>query len=327
MKTHSRTMPMLYLLLGLSIAGTALTDEEDEAPAAAALNTAQPELTGEQQQAVGITLVHPLPASAASPIQGYGEILDAAALISDSGHLASVRAAARAASAEAQRLGELYKGGADASLRAVESAQAAAVEAQAQAQSAASAYDLQWGPLSRYGDTQRAALIEALASGKSLLLRADLPGRLRIGAVPDKALIDIDGTQVPARVLGPLRRSATDSQSVGLLLLVEQAPNGLGAGARVMVALQGDVAKGVLVPNAALLYGEQGAYVYRRLGTAEKDGKQQYAPVAVKLLQASGDAWLVQGVDADDTIVANGAGVLWSLQGLGTFSAEEEEHD
>jgi hypothetical protein len=47
----------------------------------------------------------------------------------------------------------------------------------------------------------------------------------------------------------------------------------------------------------------------------------------VKLLQAAGTAWLVQGVDTDDIIVANGAGVLWSLQGLGTFSAEEEDHD
>ena len=28
-----------------------------------------------------------------------------------------------------------------------------------------------------------------------------------------------------------------------------------------------------------------------------------------------------------DNIVVHGAGVLWSLQGLGSFSAGEEEHD
>ena len=84
---------------------------------------------------------------------------------------------------------------------------------------------------------------------------------------------------------------------------------------------------GVMVPNAALLYGEQGVYVYRQFEQPGKDAKFHYAPVAVKLLQAAGDAWLVQGVDDDDLIVANGAGVLWSLQGLGTFSAEEEDHD
>jgi hypothetical protein len=323
----ARVTPLLYALLGLSIGGVAFTDEDDEAPAPAAVNTAQPELSAEQQQAVGIALVHPLKASAATPIEGYGEILDAATLISDSGHLAITRAAARTASAEAQRLAGLYQGGADASLRAVESAQAAEIEAQTQAQIAASAYALQWGPLTKLSDSERTALIDALTGGRSLLLRADLPGRVRLGTVPQSAVLHIDGTEVPARVLGPLQRSAADSQSVGLLLRVDHAPSGLGAGARVRVTLQAEPANGVLVPNAALLYGEQGAYVYRRLDNKPADGKQQYAPVTVKLLQASGDTWLVQGIDSDDFIVANGAGVLWSLQGLGTFSAEEEDHD
>ena len=76
----------------------------------------------------------------------------------------------------------------------------------------------------------------------------------------------------------------------------------------------------------AELYNEQGAYVYRQLAASDH-GKQQYAAVPVKLLQAMGSAWLVQGVDSDDVIVASGAGVLWSLQGLGTFTAEEEDHD
>ena len=66
-----------------------------------------------------------LKASAAARIDGYGEVLDAASLIGDAGRLASTRAAARTANAEEQRLSALYNGGAEASLRAVESAQAA----------------------------------------------------------------------------------------------------------------------------------------------------------------------------------------------------------
>ena len=65
----ARVTPLLYALLGLSIGGVAFTDEDDEAPAPAAVNTAQPELSAEQQQAVGIALVHPLKASAATPIE------------------------------------------------------------------------------------------------------------------------------------------------------------------------------------------------------------------------------------------------------------------
>lgn len=285
-------------------------------------------MTASQSSAAGITLVHPVKASAAARIDGYGEVLDAASLIGDAGKLASTRAAARAANAEEQRLSALYNNGAEASLRALESAQAAQIEASTQAQMASSSFALQWGPIAKLSDAQRARLIEAVTSGRSILLRADLPGRLRLGTVPQTAMVSVDGTPVAARVLGPLQRSATDSQSVGLLLQIDHAPGGIGAGARVLVSLQGGSDKGVLVPSAALLYGEHGAYVYRRVSdTTSRNGKQQFTPVPVKLLQAAGDAWLVQGVDDDDFIVANGAGVLWSLQGLGTYSAEEEDHD
>jgi hypothetical protein len=81
-----------------------------------------------------------------------------------------------------------------------------------------------------------------------------------------------------------------------------------------------------LVPAVALLYGEKGAYVYRDVGR-NTGGKHQYEAVAVQLLSAVGDGWLVSGLNASDAIVVDGAGVLWSLQGIGTFSAAEEEHD
>ncbi len=322
----SRSMLPLLWMLALA-SGPAFSDVDDDEPANPAVNTAQPELTRAQQQAVGITVVHPLKANAAQHIDAYGEVLDVAALIGDSGRLASTRAAERAAQTEAERLSVLYRNGADASLRAVESAQATAIEAQTQAQIATSAFALQWGPLAKLSDAQRAALIESLAGSHSALLRADLPGRLRLGTVPQSATVTIDGAPVAARVLGPLARSAVDSQSVGLLLQIDHPPSGLGAGARMLVSLRGDASSGVIVPDTALLYGEQGVYVYRQTPQQDPSAKLQYTPVAVKLLQSTGRAWLVQGVDDDDLIVANGAGVLWSLQGLGTFSAEEEDHD
>ncbi len=322
-----RWMPVFPLMAAMLLSGSAFPEEDEDGKAAAVGNTAQPELTPLQRDAVGISLIHPRKASAAERIDAYGETLDVAALIGDSGRLASARAAERAAHTEAQRLAALYKADADASLRAVETAEAAEIEARTQLQIAESNFALQWGPLAQWPAAQREALIAALSSGRSLLLRADLPGRLRLGTVPQAATITIDGAPIAARVIGPLPRSAEDSQSVGLLLQIDHPPAGLGAGARLRVSLHGGASSGVLVPNAALLYGEQGVYVYRQLEHADKGAKLRYAPVPVKLLQAAGDAWLVQGIDEDDLIVANGAGVLWSLQGLGTFTAEEEDHD
>jgi hypothetical protein len=144
--------------------------------------------------------------------------------------------------------------------------------------------------------------------------------------VGPRALLEIDGVSVAARVLGSLQRTDPQLQGAAWLLAVEHAPAGLGPGAHVRVLLERPPVKGVLVPAAALLYDESGAYVYRNAGP-NSGGKQQYQAVAVRLLSAMGDGWLVSGLDTSDAIVVHGAGVLWSLQGISTFSAAEAEHD
>jgi hypothetical protein len=155
-------------------------------------------------------------------------------------------------------------------------------------------------------------------------LRADLPGRHILGAVPGKALLDVDGIQVPGRVLGTLRQT-TELQSVGLLIEVQAAPAGLGPGARVPVALLTAERKGLLLPRDAVLYDENGAYVYKQLSKKTQAENARYAPVKVNLLLPYGDGWLVDGVDDDDNIVVRGAGVLWSLQGVGAHAVDDDD--
>src|SRR6266699_845800 len=77
---------------------------------------------------------------------------------------------------------------------------------------------------------------------------------------------------------------------------------------------------------AALVYAEKGSYVYRRHRTSSAAGFH-YEAVPVRPLSRVGSAWLVEGLAPDDQVVVQGAGVLWSLQGVGSFSAAEEEHD
>jgi hypothetical protein len=81
---------------------------------------------------------------------------------------------------------------------------------------------------------------------------------------------------------------------------------------------------GLLIPSEALVYTADGAYVYRQKGSAQA---LQYAAVPVKPVARVGAAWLVDGLGAADDIVVRGAGVLWSLEGIGSFSAAEEDHD
>jgi len=125
-------------------------------------------------------------------------------------------------------------------------------------------------------------------------------------------------------VLGVLAQ-VNELQSAGLLLEVRNPPSGLAAGARVPVFLLGAERTGMLLPRAAILYDERGAYVYRQASAGTAAGKTRYLPVRVTLLMPDGEGWLVQGVDEDDEIVVHGAGVLWSLEGVNAHAADEDE--
>jgi hypothetical protein len=320
-------LPALLLCLMMLVAVTSRADDDVDAKTTTPQgNSGAFALTPSQQQAAGIRIDHPLQMASPVQIEAYGLVLDPVALVSDAGRVDSTQAAADAAAADAARLDGLYRNNADASLRALQASRSLAVEAAAQAQTAAATFKLQWGPLAALSASGRRELIDALSGGRELLLRADVPGHQLLSSIAPRALVIVDGVSVAARVLGALTRTDPQSQSSGWLLQIEHRPEGLGPGARTRVQLQAAPVGGVLVPSAALLYGEQGAYVYREVGGSGTD-KSQYAAAPVRLLVRVGDGWLVDGLGRSDSVVVQGAGVLWSLAGISSFSAAEEEHD
>jgi multidrug efflux pump subunit AcrA (membrane-fusion protein) len=322
MKIRTSRIIACCAMLGFSL--IAIGDDDDDKAAGPNGPAVQPSLNGEQRQAVSIAVAHPLAAKAPGRFEALGLILDATTLLSDSGDATVAQAALHSATAEVARLRALYEGGAGASLRALEAAQAEQVKAEAQARIAAARFALHWGPLAALPVAARQKVIEASAAGHSLLLRADLPGRHSIGELPSRAMLDVDGIQVPGRVLGALRQSS-ESQSAALLIEVPNVPMGLGPGARVPVALLSADRKGLLIPRDAVLYDENGAYVYKQLTRKTDADKARYAPVKVNLLLPYAEGWLVDGVDDDDNIVVRGAGVLWSLQGVGTQQPDDDD--
>ncbi len=307
-------------LLGMSV----LAGDDDDAAADAVGQAAQPSLNAEQQRAVGIIVAHPLAAKAPERIAALGLVLDATVLVSDLGDAHAAAAAEHSAAAEFARLRALHQGGAGASLKMLEAAESETAKTRAASQIAAARLALHWGPLSALPVNVRRKIIDACASGRSLLLRADLPGRHTWGAGPAKAWVDVDGIQVPGQVLGALRQT-TELQSAGLLIEVPDAPAGLGPGARLPVALLTAERSGMLLPSGALLYDENGAYVYKQLNRKTASENTRYVPVKVHLLLPHGDGWLVDGVDDDDNIVVHGVGVLWSLQGVGGRQQDDDD--
>lgn len=314
--------PLKALRLPVCAALLCVAAGQSLAPAAAAQRAGLSTLSGEQLRAVGIVIAAAPLARMPLHIEAIGRVLDPSRLVADAGRLQSARARAIAAAAETARLRGLYQL-ANASLKTLQRAEAAQAAAQAGVQQAQAELRLHWGPLARFTAAQRAQLLGQLADGRALLMRADVLGRQSLGVIPARALIDVDGLEVPARVLGPLPRSAA-VLSAGLLLQIPHPPPGLGAGARLPVILEGPDREGRVVPDGALLYGQQGVYVYRALSGKTRDGDTQFEPLPVTLLQSVGRGWLVSGLHAGDRLVVQGAGVLWSLRGLSRGSGGDD---
>lgn len=324
MKTALSLAAVFALALAPALSIAADPDDDDAAPAQ---GTDLPTLNLEQQHAAGIVVAHPVDAELARRDDALAFVLDPSDLVGLSADADARAAAARAAAAELERVRGLYKAGVGASQKALEAAQAEQARTRAEAQAAQAKFVLNWRPVAAMPDAARRRLIEAVAAGKSVLVRAELTGRHVIGKLPARALLDVDGISVPGIVLGTLAQRAEEAQGVAVLVEVRDAPNGFGPGARVPAVLLGDKQSGVLVPRDGVLFDDDGAFVYRRQAAKGGDKDAVYNPVRIKLLQAQGDSWLVSGLDDDDDIVVHGAGVLWSLQGIVGHAAGDMDDD
>jgi hypothetical protein len=325
MKTLRNLVAGLFALT-LSIGVAAAADDDDDKPAPGDPGTL-PTLTADQQRAAGIVVAHPVDAEVAQHDDAIVLVLDPAVVIADAGEADAAFAAARAASAEVERARGLYGAGAGASLKAVQAAEAEQAKARAQADATAAKFASHWKAIAAMPVPTRQKLFADFSAGSALLARADLPGRHLLGSLPDRALLDVDGIGVPAKVIGLASQGAEEAQGVGVLIEIRNAPNGLAPGARVPAALLGAKRSGVVIPREAVLYEEDGALVYKQLTAKPGDKQARYTPVHVKLLQAHGEGWLVDGIDDDDNIVVHGAGVLWSLQGLVGHAAGDIDDD
>lgn len=283
------------------------------------------ELSAAQRQSTGIQIAHPVASHTARHLQAYGRVLNTATFIADSGKLTFARAADKAADNELARLRGLYKNGAGTSLKSVQAAHAARVQTQVAEHTQAAAFAAHWGPLATLSSRARSSLITALSRHQTLLLRATLPSRSSIVTLPSRARADIDGIHRPAKVLGVLPAAVAAPRGVSLLLQLDQPPQGLGADMPLSITLLAAPVVGVVIPASALLYSTQGAYVYRQLSTAGQSGHAQFSATPVKLLQPTGNGWVVSGIGADDAIVVHGAGALWSLQGVDSISDDDDD--
>ncbi|QJU59085.1 hypothetical protein HL653_16125 [Sphingomonas sp. AP4-R1] len=246
----------------------------------------------------------------AGSVAGFARVLDPIPLAQLDADIAAARPTAAASAAEAARSQALFAEDATVSRKV---AQAAAMQAggdNARLSLLVRRLGLEWGPaISRLSDARRGALVAALSSGRSALVRIDSANGVGQAGLHMVQLDLGEMGSATATILGPARAADPRLQSPGLIAQVSGPKAALlSTGLSVTAKLGGTAHASIFVPNAAILRVEGASWVYRRIGAQAFARTRLIAPVA------TAGGLLAGGLRAGDPIVTNGAAALYAAE-------------
>lgn len=251
-------------------------------------------------------------------VKGFGRVVDPAPLAAAVAEFASARAIVGASEKELGRLKALAAQ-TNTSARALEAAWSAADRDQALA-AAARARLLAVAGKTLSERENLAALVTALTTGDSALVRIELPAGESLKSEPAGARLVPLGENAAA-IEAPFVSAAPavdpQTQAQGFLFLVETNASRLAPGTAVtgFLKLAGAAQAGVIVPRDAVIRFNGTTWVYIQTG------EEQFSRAEVLLGSPLADGWFVRaGLTAESKAVTVGAQQLLSeeLKGQGT---------
>lgn len=282
---------------------------------------------GKAAQALAGLKTQPLRASSNVPeTQAYATVVGLQPLIDWRGRyqdaqaqMAITQSAATAAAQTEQRLRSLYQAGHNASLQAVQSAQAtlladqARVEAaQAHARMLLDSARQQWGPvLTRWAAAPHASPFEALALRQEVLLRVTLPMGSAMDHPPARIQVAGADRRAQASALFISASPQADAYMQGPVYFYRTPAGTLASGMRLVADLPqaGTPTGGVLIPASALVWHADQPWVFMQTDATHFARIRVSEPVAVP------GGWFVhQGFHPGQVIVTTGAQTLLSAQ-------------
>jgi hypothetical protein len=267
-------------------------------------------LDAETQKRITLKVETPAPAQWQPEVKGYGHVLDPAPLAALMSELAAAHVAAETSQREFERLKTLAEQS-NASVRALQAAEAAAKRDQLLVESLRTKLALGWGKaILQHQDPP--ALVRSLADGESTLVRIDLPAGEGLSTPPSSArLVSLSDSGQPVR--GDFFDIATavdpQTQGQGFLFLVAGKPSGFSPNAAVTghLKIPGEPSGGVTVPSSAVIRHEGRAWVY------VQTGDDQFTRREVALDRPVQNGWFVSSVVTDkDRVVVGGAQMILS---------------
>ncbi len=313
------------LLAGLALGGAAtwlaLKRPAADAPAAPKADTAPKIEAAPAPGNAKFTTKEPTFATLTAEARGFGRVLDAAPLVALAGESKVARVAAEASEKEFNRTKGLHDNGENASLQAVETAEAAKLRDAALLDAARAKLVAAWGS-ALVGRADLEALIHSLATGEAALVRIDLlPGDApeKIPPTAQVGPLTAEGASHEAEVLGLAPAADAQAQGVSYLALWRGAPPAPGTTLRATLIGSGEPQKVFVVPRDALVRHEGGVFVYVKV----PDGGYERRLVEVARNLPDGVALAGTVVDENDKVVVTGAQQLLANEILSSLGGGE----
>jgi hypothetical protein len=278
-------------------------------------------MSDDMQGDIGIAVTNPAAMSWAPELKGYGRVMDPAPLLALLTELASARAAYAGSSNELVRSKTLMNQG-NASVRALEAAEAAALHDELAVHSAQDRLALSWGSsLANRGDLE--SFTRTLPTLEQAVVRIDLaPGETVESPPPGARIVTVAGRSVDAEFLDAPTGVDPQLQGRGFIFLVRSNAVHLLGGEAVTgyLKIPGEPLAGVVVPRDAVVRVEGKGWVYLLNSDSESFTRREIA-----LDRPTENGWFVPGaITAGRYVVITGAQTLLSEElkaSIGTESA------
>ena len=276
-------------------------------------------LSREMQASAGLQTA-PLQTAEWKPeVKGFGRVLDPAPMVTGLFDIDAAQAALTASSKEHARIAVLFGQNQNASLQALETAEAAMKRDQLLLASARARFVTVWGRnLAARNDLP--ALAQSLTSLQAALIRIDLTPGQSWEPTPTArvaALMAADKLS-EAEFVGAAPSADPQTQGLAFLFLLRTNAPAPGTAMTGFLSSSGAAESGWRLPQSALVRHEGSVWFYTQTGD------ETFERQMIKLERRLAEGWFVaEGVEATNKLVVIGAQMLLSEQLKGAGGGEE----
>ncbi len=278
-------------------------------------------LKAEEIKSLGIATAPAHTASWRQQITGYGVVTALDAIAVNDAEVMTARAAAAQSQAAAARARSLATGEeAAVSREVVETAQSKAAADQAALMLAQRKTDAAFGHNVPWHDAaSRQTIMARLASGRSVLVRVTFPLGVLGNATPATLQIARLGVNPKSWTTSTIWEAPADNTFPGRGFYALLDGSDLAQNEHVTAAVPvGAAQAGVTVPAAALIYGDNEAWVYVQIRP------ETFLKTKIDIGKPLGDGYFVtDGIRAGQQIVTGGAGLLLARETNPSTAAED----